>query len=41
MINSIMNSFRGFKKYNFLMKQVIIIDCKVKYKISVIGIVCI
>ena len=38
MINSIMNSFRGFKKYNFLMKQLIIRDFKVKYKRSVLGI---
>lgn len=39
MITSIKNIFQNFKKYSFLMKQLIIRDFKVKYKRSVLGVV--
>ncbi len=39
MISKINNIFHNFKKYSFLMKQLIIRDFKVKYKRSVLGIV--
>lgn len=39
MITAIKNIFANFKKYSFLMKQLIIRDFKIKYKRSVLGVV--
>ena len=39
MITALKNIFYNFKKYTFLMKQLILRDFKVKYKRSVLGVV--